>query len=54
MPPIYEMTIFSEDDDWEIYHEKVMAVDEDSAIDQVADVLDKKGVFYGMRMAEEI
>ena len=54
MPPIYDVTVFSEDYDREIYHEKVMAMDEDSAIDQVADVLDKKGVSYGMRMAEEI
>ncbi len=54
MPPIYEVTVFSEEDDREIYHEKVMAVDEDTAIDRVTDVLDKKGVAYGMRMAEEI
>ncbi len=54
MPPIYEVTVFSEKDDREIYHEKVFAIDEDTAIDQVTDALDKKGVPYGMRMAEEI
>ncbi len=54
MPPIYDVTVFSEDDDREIYHDKVIAVDEDTAIDQITDVLDKKGIFYGMRMAEEI
>lgn len=54
MPPIYDVTVFSEEDDREIYHEKVMAVDEDTAIDQAMDVLDKKGVAYGVCMAEEI
>ena len=53
-PPIYEVTVFSEEDDREIYREKVIAVNEDTAIDQTTDVLDKKGVSYGMRMAEEI
>lgn len=42
MPPIYEVTVFSEEDDREIYREKVIAVNEDTAIDQTTDVLDKK------------
>lgn len=54
MPPIYDVTVFSEEDDRKIYHGKVMAVDEDAAMDQVTDALDKKGVAYGMCMAEEI
>ena len=54
MPPIYDVTVFSEENDREIYHEKVMAVDEDTAIDQVTDALDKKGMPYGVCMAEEI
>ena len=54
MPPIYDVTVFSEEDDREIYHEKVLALDEETAIDQVTDVLDKKGMSYGMCMAEEI
>jgi len=54
MPPIYDVTVFSEEDDRELYHEKVMAVDEDTAMDQVTDALDKQGVSHGMCMAEEI
>ena len=38
----------------EIYHEKVFAMDEDTAMDQVLDELDKKGVPYGICMAEEM
>ena len=54
MPPIYEVTVLSEEDDREIYHETELAMDEDTAIDQVTDALDKKGVPYGLRMAEEL
>ena len=54
MPPIYDVTVFSEENDREICREKVMAVDEDAAIDHVTDALDKKGVPYGMRTAEEM
>ncbi len=52
--PIFDVTIFSEDNNEEIYHEEVFAIDEDTAIDQVTDVLDKKGLPYGLCMAEEI
>ncbi len=52
--PIFDVTVFSEDGNEEIYREKVFAIDEDTAIDQVTDVLDKKGLPYGIRMAEEI
>ncbi len=52
--PIFDVTVFSEDGNEEIYREKVFAIDEDTAIDQVTDVLDKKGLSYGIRMAEEI
>ncbi len=52
--PIFDVTIFSEDNNEEIYHEKVFAIDEDTAIDQVTDMLDKKGLPYGLCMAEEI
>lgn len=31
--PIYDVTVFSEDDSKEIYHEKIFAIDEDTAID---------------------
>lgn len=54
MSPIYEVTVFSEENDREIYHEKVFAMDEDVAIDQATGELDKKGMSYGMCMAEEI
>ncbi len=54
MPPIYDVTVFSEENDREIYHEKVMAVDEDTAMDQVTDALDQKEVPYGVCMAEEL
>ncbi len=54
MPPIYDVTAFSEEDDREIYHEKVMAVDEDTAMDQVTDAPDKKGMHYGVCIAEKI
>ena len=36
------------------YHEKVFAMDEDTAMDQVLGELDKKGVPYGICMAEEM
>ncbi len=52
--PIFDVTVFSEDGNEEIYREKVFAIDEDTAIDQVTDVMDKKGLPYGIRMAEEI
>ncbi|MBD5551106.1 MAG: hypothetical protein HDQ96_08030 [Lachnospiraceae bacterium] len=54
MPPVYDVTVFSKEDDREIYHDKVLAIDEDTAIDQVTDALNKKGVSYGVCMAEEI
>lgn len=47
---IFDVTVLSE----EIYHEKVFAMDEDTAMDQMLDELDKKGVLYGICMAEEM
>lgn len=52
--PIYDVTIFSESDDREIYHEKVFAMDEDTAIDQTTEGLREKGIVYGVCMAEEL
>ena len=50
---IFDVTVLSEENK-EIYHEKVFAMDEDTAMDQVLDELDKKGVPYGICMAEEM
>ena len=50
---IFDVTVLSEENR-EIYHEKVFAMDEDTAMDQVLGELDKKGVPYGICMAEEM
>lgn len=50
---IIDVTVLSEENK-QIYHEKVFAMDEDTAMDQVLDELDKKGVSYGICMAEEM
>ena len=50
---IFDVTVLSEENK-QIYHEKVFAMDEDTAMDQVLDELDKKGVPYGICMAEEM
>lgn len=50
---IFDVTVLSEENK-EIYHEKVFAMDEDTEMDQVLDELDKKGVPYGICMAEEM
>lgn len=52
--PIYDVTVFSEGDNKEIYHEKVFALDEDTAIDQAEEALKEKGIPSGICMAEEL
>lgn len=50
---IFDMTVLSEENK-QIYHEKVFAMDEDTAMDQVLDELDKKSVPYGICMTKEM
>ena len=50
---IFGVTVFSEENK-EIFHEKVFSIDEDTAMNRVLDELDKKGVPYGICMAEEM
>lgn len=52
--PFFEVTIYAEDADREIYHDQVLAVDEDAAIDQAIRFLDGQGISYGLCMAEEV